>query len=81
MANYKTYLFVTLLSIVVIGSVIVAARYQREMNAARARIDSLGSQVIETDCGTIEYARVGEGYPVLVVHGLIGGFDQGLIHA
>jgi pimeloyl-ACP methyl ester carboxylesterase len=34
--------------------------------------------VIETACGPIEYAWVGEGYPVLVVHGALGGFDQGL---
>ena len=36
-------------------------------------------QVIETDCGPIEYARIGEGYPVLVVQGDMGGFDQGLM--
>jgi len=77
MANLKTCLFV----IIVIGSVIVAARYQREMSVARERINNLGSQVIETGCGTIEYTRVGEGYPVLVIHGLMGGFDQGLLQA
>ena len=81
MATYKTYLLVILLSILVIGSVIVAVRYQRDLSVARERIRSLDSQVIETDCGTIEYLRVGDGYPVLVVHGLMGGFDQGLIEA
>ena len=34
--------------------------------------------MIETACGPIEYARIGKGYPVLVVHGAMGGFDQGL---
>ena len=81
MANHKIYLFVILLSIIVIGSVIVATHYQREINAARERINNLGSQVIATECGVIEYARVGEGYPVLVVHGFMGGFDQGLLQA
>lgn len=81
MANYKIYLFVTLLSIIVIGIVAVVALYQRDLSAARERINRLGSQVIETDCGMIEYARVGEGYPVLVVHGFMGGFDQGLLQA
>ncbi len=37
-----------------------------------------GSQVIETKCGPIEYAIIGEGTPVLVVHGAGGGYDQGL---
>lgn len=79
MANYKIYLSVILASIVVIGIVAVAARYLREISAARKELNNLGSQVIETDCGPIEYAVVGEGYPVLVVHGDMGGFDQGLM--
>lgn len=81
MANYKIYLFIIPASIIVIGIVAVAARYQREINAAREELNNLGSQVIETDCGMIEYARVGDGYPVLVVHGDMGGFDQGLMLA
>jgi 2-hydroxy-6-oxonona-2,4-dienedioate hydrolase len=40
-----------------------------------------GSQVIETRCGPIEYATMGEGPPVLVVHGAGGGYDQGILLA
>lgn len=39
------------------------------------------SQVIRTNSGPIEYTTVGDGYPVLVVHGAGGGYDQGLILA
>ncbi len=60
------------------GIAAVLVRYFREIRLARQRIAGLGSQVIETACGPIEYARAGEGYPVLVVHGAMGGFDQGL---
>ncbi len=60
------------------GAAVVAARYLKDIRRARQRIASLGSQVIETACGPIEYARAGEGYPVLAVHGAMGGFDQGL---
>ncbi len=81
MATYKTYLFVILLSVLVTGIVVVVVCFQRDLRLARKKIVSLGSRVIETDCGTIEYARVGKGDPVLVVHGLMGGFDQGLIEA
>lgn len=59
----------------------VAAGYvqhRRDMQAAQERIAGLHSQVIETSCGSIEYALRGDGYPVLVVHGNGGGFDQGL---
>jgi pimeloyl-ACP methyl ester carboxylesterase len=81
MANYRIYLSVILASIVVIGIVAAAARYLREINTVREALNNLGSQVVETDCGPIEYARIGEGYPVLVVHGDMGGFDQGLMLA
>jgi len=81
MAKNRIGLGVVPAAIAVVGTVAVAARYRREMRAARERIDSLGSEVIETACGPIEYARIGEGYPVLVVHGALGGFDQGLMVA
>jgi len=69
------------IGIALAGTGAVTARYLREIRAARDRIDGLGSQVVETRCGPIEYARVGDGYPVLVVHGTFGGFDQGLLTA
>jgi len=81
MSNFWIYLPVILAFILVIGIVNVAARYSREMRAVRRRINSLGSQVIETACGPVEFARIGEGDPVLVVHGALGGFDQGLFLA
>ena len=68
------------IAIVVIAA-LVYARFRRDMRAARGRLQSGGSQVIETDCGPIEYATFGKGTPVLVVHGILGGFDQGLVIA
>jgi pimeloyl-ACP methyl ester carboxylesterase len=81
MANFKIYFFIILAGILLIGIVAVAARYLQEINAAYKTLNSLGSQVIETACGSIEYDRVGEGYPVLIVHGAFGGFDAGLLIA
>lgn len=37
------------------------------------------SQIIETARGPIEYARHGDGPPVLLVHGTPGGYDQTLV--
>ena len=54
-------------------------RYFNEMSVILERIDSLSSRVIETDYGSTEYAKIGNGYPVLAVHGNAGGFDQGLM--
>ncbi len=74
-------LFIILASVFVMAIIVVAARYTREIKAAHQRLNSLGSQVIETACGPIEFARIGEGSPVLIVHGALGGFDQGLFLA
>ena len=66
---------------VVVFAVLVYARFQRDMRAARESLRGEGIQVIETTCGPIEYASFGIGDPVLVVHGIFGGFDQGLVIA
>jgi pimeloyl-ACP methyl ester carboxylesterase len=81
MLNFWIYPLVILTVILVIGIAAVIARYTRDIRAARQRVDSLGSRMIETTCGPVEYARIGEGDPLLVVHGALGGFDQGLFLA
>lgn len=39
------------------------------------------SQVIETRAGSLEYAIMGRGSPLMMIHGAGGGFDQGLLFA
>ena len=51
--------------------------FRRDIQNAQARV-STGSSMVNTERGLIEYASVGEGAPVLVVHGIGGGFDQAL---
>ena len=80
MAKLLIGLIAILLGIAIIG-IAVTTRYQSDMRAVQEHIDSLSRQVVKTDCGPIEYARIGSGYPVLVVHGNAGGFDQGLMMA
>ena len=52
--------------------------YRRDIRNAYGHLESLERQIVETDCGPIEAAIRGEGEPVLVIHGISGGFDQGL---
>ena len=78
MSEFWSIFFFILVAAVLICIAAVLVRYSRDIRAARKRVENLGSQVVQTACGPIEYARVGEGYPVLVIHGVIGGFDQGL---
>ena len=51
--------------------------YRREIGVERERI-AHGAQVVETSSGPIQYATLGEGAPLLAIHGAGGGFDQGL---
>lgn len=51
--------------------------YRRDVRRAHARVVT-GCRVVETGCGPIEYGEIGDGPPVLAVHGAGGGFDQGI---
>src|SRR5262245_11041439 len=51
--------------------------FAREQRANRDRLRGK-SRVVDTQCGPIEYAEIGNGPTVLVVHGAGGGFDQGM---
>jgi 2-hydroxy-6-oxonona-2,4-dienedioate hydrolase len=57
-------------------AVLLISRYRRDIGQARERVSH--SELAHTSCGPIEYAQIGEGAPVLIVHGAGGGFDQGL---
>jgi pimeloyl-ACP methyl ester carboxylesterase len=65
----------------VVLSLPLYTRFRRDIRSAYARVAALHSQLIETPAGRIEYATFGAGYPVLVVHGNCGGFDQGIASA
>ena len=54
-----------------------AARFRRWRDETIERLRA-GSLLRQTACGVIEYATLGEGPPVLVSHGMLGGYDQGL---
>jgi hypothetical protein len=69
---------VTLVGFVIASAgAIVAFHFRRDIGVAYGRIAS-GSLLLRTPCGPIEYAEVGEGPAVLIVHGAGGGFDQGI---
>jgi pimeloyl-ACP methyl ester carboxylesterase len=70
-------LVIGLLSLAIGGAVIVYAAFQYDLSKGRALLKDR-SELMETPFGPMEYARVGKGDPVLVVHGAAGGFDQAL---
>jgi pimeloyl-ACP methyl ester carboxylesterase len=64
-------------AILVVATAGVYAIFARDLTGARARLVGR-SKTVETSFGTLEYAVMGEGEPVLTVHGAGGGFDQGI---
>lgn len=53
------------------------SRYKREIEAAGERLASSGRRVANTALGPVEHLTFGRGSPVLWVHGVVGGSDQG----
>lgn len=53
------------------------ALYARDLASARARLVGRSS-TMATSFGTMEYAQIGQGEPILVDHRAAGGFDQAL---
>lgn len=58
----------------------IYGRYRHDARAIRDAVDG-GSAIAETAAGRIEYADIGEGEAMLVIHGAGGGYDQGLLIA
>ena len=58
----------------------IAWRFDRDVRNANAAA-ALGSVVIGTRCGPIEYQEAGTGVPLLMIHGSGGGHDQGMAFA
>lgn len=69
-----------------LGGIVLAAgawgtgAYRATMVGAETRIAGRSS-VIETSAGSLEYAVAGHGWPLMMIHGTGGGFDQGLLFA
>lgn len=74
-ANHKVGMGV--LALAAASAAVSYGFYRRDLAAARARLAG-ASELVTTPCGPIEYAAVGTGPPILLVHGAGGGFDQGL---
>jgi 2-hydroxy-6-oxonona-2,4-dienedioate hydrolase len=63
------------------AAVSLRRRYHGDLALAHRRLVRSGVRVAQTECGPIQYAVYGDGVPVLEVHGIFGGFDQGLAAA
>ena len=62
-------------ALVAAGSGVVALRYRRDLLRARARLAWLERRSTETPFGPLEYCEWGEGAPLVLIHGVVGGCD------
>ena len=51
-------------------------KYKKDLSFWKNKLKTYKTKTMETQYGSIEYLRVGEGVPILVSHGINGGFDQ-----
>jgi 2-hydroxy-6-oxonona-2,4-dienedioate hydrolase len=50
-------------------------RYRRDRLQSEARLARLDRRTVPTPLGPLEYCSLGEGQPLLLVHGVVGGCD------
>lgn len=62
-------------AVVAAVALVVTVKYRHDIQGAFARL-AVGSELVQTRCGPIEYASAGQGPAVLLVHGAGGGVDQ-----
>lgn len=53
-------------------------RYRRDLQRDYERLPAFEPSILETSFGRVEYAQGGDGSPLLVVHGVFGGYDFGV---
>ncbi len=70
--------YLVLSILVILVTICLYLPYRKEIRAAYKQLDSIERQTFDTACGPIEAAIRGQGEPVLISHGIAGGFDQGL---
>ena len=76
----SSLLVISGLIVMTIAAVWVGWRFDSDIKAASAKA-AVGSVLIDTRCGPIEYQEAGTGTPLLMVHGSGGGHDQGMAFA
>lgn len=75
----KRFPFISLGALATLGVAVAASRFRRDDSAAHVRLDAVPARAVHTSHGIIEYADVGDGEPILAVHGIFGGRDAGLL--
>lgn len=72
----KILIIAALLMLIIL--IFVIPKYIRDLRSSQKKIHSYITKINNTPIIPVEYYRTGKGYPILISHGITGGFDQGL---
>ena len=64
--------------ILTITLIIAVPSYLQDVRAGEEKLSAYQTSTIATPIVPVEYYRTGQGEPLLISHGITGGFDQGL---
>ncbi len=70
------FLIISIVLLCFIDLFISLPKYKKDLSFWTNELNSYKTEIIETQYGKIEYLESGEGEPILVSHGINGGFDQ-----
>jgi pimeloyl-ACP methyl ester carboxylesterase len=73
-------ILIAVLAAILIAALVIRWRFTRDLAIATERA-AQGSTLAATRCGQIEYQELGQGVPLLMIHGSGGGHDQGMAWA
>ncbi len=65
-----------MLFVVIILSIVSANHYRVDIHNAYEALNSYKIESVETNFGKLSYIDIGTGEPVLISHGIFGGYDQ-----
>ncbi len=71
----STYIILALLAL----CIVVFLQFKIDMKKAYSKVEQYDVKTAETDYGTVSYVTKGSGEAVILIHGIMGGYDQGII--
>ncbi len=73
------YMIIIIILAVSVFSIITVIRYNVDIRKAYNRLSGYQIESINTEFGQLSYIDEGTGEPVLISHGIFGGYDQGYL--
>ncbi len=72
-------MWIYLLLVLIVLGIIVFLQFSIDMRAAYKRLSRYDIKVIDTEFGKMSYLDEGSGDPILISHGIFGGYDQAFV--